>query len=33
MGFFGLSNNERNNFWALSIFEKNDVEVGGGGGC
>ena len=26
---YGLSNGARNNFWALPIFEKNDIEVGG----
>ena len=26
---YGLSNSARNNFWALPIFEKNDIEVGG----
>ena len=25
---YGLSNGARNNFWALPIFEKNDIEVG-----
>ena len=30
--FYGLSNDVRNNFWALPIFEENDIEVGKGGG-
>ena len=28
---YGLSNGARNNFCALPICEKNDIEVGGGG--
>ena len=31
MGFCGLSNGAGNNFWALPIFEKHDIEVRGGG--
>ena len=29
---YKLSNSARKNFWALPIFEKSDIEVGGGGG-
>ena len=30
--FYGLSNGAKNNFRALPIFEKKDIERGGGGG-